>query len=96
MLVIGKLSVQNIDVDRQGVEDGAVGEEEEGEEGGREGESGSLGHLPSHEASQDTELMVTGASWDEGEEGREPSQEPESPHLTPRKTNWSQGNFRTS
>ena len=77
-----------------------MGEEEEEEEDG-DGERGReepLSHLPNLEASQDTELVDTGAAWEPGEEEeeREVSQDPESPRLTPRK-NWSsQGNFRTS
>ena len=62
----------------------------------REEGEGPMAHLPNPEASQDTELVVTGAVWEGGGRGRgEGSQDPESPH-TPRKTNWSQGQFRTS
>ena len=68
-------------------------EPEEGETvmkgvGEGEGEEGEGEHLPNPQASQDTELVVTGAGWEEGERS---SQEPESPHLTSRKATWSQG-----
>ncbi|CAI8008999.1 Partitioning defective 3 homolog [Geodia barretti] len=68
---------------------GEEGEEEEEGEGGREAEE--LAHIPGLGASQDTELVVTGAGWEgeEEEEEREASQDPESPHLTPRRANWS-------
>ena len=85
---------QNIDVDRA---DNGV-DEEEGERGERE-DDGHLSHLPNPDASQDTELVATGPVWEPGEEGGvrgEGSQEPESPHLTPRKTAWSQGQLSPS
>ena len=89
-----KPSVQNITVsgDVEGEEEeelGEEGEEEEEGEGGREAEE--LAHIPGLGASQDTELVVTGAGWEgeEEEEEREASQDPESPHLTPRRANWS-------
>lgn len=57
------------------------------------GRDSSLGHLPNIDASQDTELVITGGEWESRGEGRGvPSQgEPESPHLTSRKATWSQG-----
>ena len=94
---IGKLSVQNPDADDLQLEveatdgggegeggDGVSGEGGEGDTGGEEG----VLNLPHPEASQDSELVVTGTAW---EGGGEPLPEVESPHLARKMPNWSQG-----
>ena len=92
--MIEKMSIQSHDVEEHQLEEEDAVMKGVGEGGGGVGGEGVEGRGHNPEASQDTELVLTRAAW-EGESG-EPSQEPESPPLTSRKSTWSQGRHAPS